>query len=123
MGIFSRDPKAHETTHGKTRDSPMFPIGERTIMRIDIVNKLRIIYWKLPKSFYRVNIVGSQIVFFALLPVVAVRFHHNHLMGRNEIRNIVSLVVSALIKFIKFLAAVSEITLRPAMKKINNRIF
>src|SRR5437762_9496011 len=123
MGIFSSDPKAHETTHGKTRDSPMFPIRERTVMCIDIINKFRIIYWKLPKSFYRVDIVRSQIIFFIRLPVVAVRFHYNYLMGRNEIRNIISFVVGAFIKFIKFLAPVSEIALRPAMKKINNWIF
>src|SRR6185503_10683362 len=123
MGIFSSDPKAHETAHGKTRDCPMFPIGECTVMCIDVVNKLRIIDWKLPKSFYRANIVRSQIIFFAGLAIVAVRFHYNYFMGRNEIRNIISLVVGAFIKFIKFLAPVSEKTLRPAMKKINNRIF
>ena len=122
-GYFPPIQKAHETTHGKTRDSPVFPIGERTVMCIDIVNKLRIIYWKLPKSFYRVNIVRTQIIFFIGRPVVAVRFHYNYLMGRNKIRNIISLVVSAFIKFIKLLAPVSEITLRPAMKKINHRIF
>src|SRR5678816_2083560 len=110
MGIFSRDPKAHETTHGKTRDSPMFPIGDRTVMCIDIINKFRVIYWELPKSFYGINIVRSQIIFFTGLPVVAVGFHYNYLMSRNEIRNIISFVVGAFIKFIKFLAPVSEIT-------------
>src|SRR6476620_9356940 len=104
MWIFSRNPKAHETTHGKTRDSPMFPIGQRTVMCIDIVNKLRIIYRELPKSFYGVNIVRSQIIFLTGLAVVAVGFHYNYLMSRNEICNIVSFAVGAFVKFIKFLA-------------------
>src|SRR6476619_4794609 len=101
----------------------MFPIGQRTVMCIDIVNKLRVIYWELPKSFYGVNIVRSQIIFLTGLPVIAVRFHYDYLMGRTEIRNIISFVVGDFIKFIKFLAPVSEITLRPAMKKINDGIF
>src|ERR1051326_738049 len=122
MGIFSSDPKGHETTHGKTRDSPVFSIRECAIMCIDIVNKLGVIYWKLPKSFYRVNIVRPQIIFLTRLPVVAVRFHYNYLMGRNKICDIISLVVVTLVKFIKLLAPVSEITLGPAMEKINNGI-
>jgi hypothetical protein len=101
----------------------MFPIGECTVVGIDIVDKLRIIYWKLPESFYGVNIIRSQIIFFTGLAIVAIRFHHNYLMGRNEIGNIISLVVGALVKFIISLAPVSEITLRPTVQKINNRIF
>src|SRR5947207_9136410 len=101
----------------------MFPIGDSMVMCIDIVNEFGIIYRKLSKSFYGVNIIRSQIIFFIRSPVVAVRLDNYHLMGRNKIRNIVSLVVEAFIKFIKLLASISKITLGPAMKKINNRIF
>src|SRR6266498_2975443 len=117
MRIFSSDPKGHETTHGKTRDSPVLPVRESVVMCIDIVNKLRIVYWKLPKSFYRVNIVRSQIIFFIRPAVVAIRLHYNYLMSRNKIRDIVAFVVVAFIKFVKFLTPISKIALRPAMKK------
>ena len=123
MRIFPSDPKSHEPTHGKARNSPVFPIGDSMVMCIDIVNELGIIYWKLSKSFYGVNIIRSQIIFFIRSPVVAVRLDNYHLMSRNKICNIISLAVDAFIKFIKLLASISKIALGPAMKKINDRVF
>src|ERR1051326_4113659 len=122
MRIFSGDPKCHEAAHGKSRDTTVFPIRERAVMRVDIFNKLWIIYWKLPKSFHRVNIVGSQIVLFTWPTVVAIRLDYNYIMGGNKICNIITLVVISFIKFFKFLATVSEIALGPAVEKINNRV-
>src|SRR6478672_6953239 len=116
MGIFSRDPKAHETTHRKTRDSPVFPIRECPVMCIYIVNKLRVIYWKLPKSFYRVNIVRSQIIFFIGLPVVALKFPPNFHIEKKKISKFFPFFSLPLKKFHKFPAPPPKKRVKPSKK-------
>ena len=123
MRVFPSNPEGHKTTHGKAGDSPVFPVRNGTVMVIDIINELRKIKWKLAKSFYGPYIIWPHIIFFIRTPVIPVRLNYNNFMGRHKIRNIITIVLTAFIKTCITLASISEITLRPAMEKIDHRIF
>src|SRR6267143_2785242 len=123
MRIFSSNPKAHKTTHGKAGDGPVLPVGKSAIMGIDIVNELGEIYWKLAKSFYRGNVVWTYIVAFFRTPVIPIRLNYNGIVIGYKICNIVTLVLISFVSTPLSLGSISKIPLGPAMEKINYRIF
>src|SRR5688572_20160875 len=111
MRILSTDPVSHETTHGQTRDGPVFPVSNSIIMTIDKTNEFGIINWKLPVGFCRPNIIGSKVIFFICTPVVPVGLYYNDIMCRNKFFDIVSFIVIALVKLFILMSAISKKTL------------
>src|SRR5688572_8693870 len=119
--ILSCNPESHEPSHRQTRNSTMFAVCDRIIMSVDVFNQLGKVKWKLAISLDRTNVVGTNVILFIRASVITIRFHDDHVMGSNKVRNVVSLVFITFIK-ISIVIAAAEKTLRPSVIKIDNRV-
>ncbi len=121
MRILSTNPKRHKTTHRKAGDCPVFPVGNRAVMGVNMFNKFRKIKRKLPIRLYRAHVVRPYIIFFIRGPVITVGFHNDHIVGQNKVCNVIPLVLITFVK-IRIIVTASKIPLGPAMIKIDYRI-
>jgi hypothetical protein len=90
-------------------------------MGVYVLDQFRKIERELSIRFNRAYIVRPYIIFFIRATVIPVRFYYDHIMGGDKAGNVVSLVFIPFVK-IRILVAASEIPLRPAMVKIDDRI-
>src|SRR5690606_23150299 len=72
MGILPADHKSHETAHGQPCNSPVFPVGARSIGKVYMIDQFRKIDRKLTIGLHGAYIIRTQIIFLVLPSVITV---------------------------------------------------
>src|SRR5688500_3547724 len=100
----------------------MLAVRERFIVLVYVTDQFRKIDWELAVCFDRQHIVRTFIIRLIVPAIISISLYDNHIIFRDIISDIVTVVLVAFIKTCILFAAISEITLRPAVKEIDDRI-